>query len=179
MTKDFKKLSGLREEFALPYGVESVIKCIFLYLLAYLLTYLLTYMYLLIHIHIHSCPHDNPNSLSLLFLAVPKLLKNRWMLLVGLIFLRRFSVEIFFTPLHHEQLNPAVARLFRHVARKTIMTTTKAPIGQSNEYLKNKTNCITVIVYILFFTYLHITETAHRGPQSSARPAISEVSYYT
>ena len=34
MTKDFKKLSGLREEFALPYGVETgslnVSSCIFL-----------------------------------------------------------------------------------------------------------------------------------------------------
>ena len=44
MTKDFKKLSGLREEFALPYGVETgslnVSSCIFLRIT--LGTYLLT-----------------------------------------------------------------------------------------------------------------------------------------
>ena len=67
--------------------------------------------------------------------------------------LEDFLWNYFFTPLHHEQLNPAVARLFRHVARKTIMTTTKAPTGQRHEYVKSKTNFITVIVYILF---LHI-----------------------
>ena len=33
------------------------------------------------------------------------------------------------------------------------MTTTKAPTGQRQEYVKSKTNFITVIVYILF---LHI-----------------------
>ena len=46
------------------------------------------------------------------------------------------------------------------------MTTAKAPTGQSHEYLKSKTNCITVIVYILFL-HIYILLKLHTEVRSS------------